>query len=353
MRKTPTQQFLAAATLVIGASLVLGACGSASSTAADTTKAASPVTDAPVEAATTEAAPTPSTAAPETTAPAAESESKGFSDKDREEMRAAMKAGGTDDATADCALAALEKEFSPEELQIIVKADGQATAPSAELEERAKNAVLGCAFGAPTSAAADPAASDPVAADPAVAVPTEDPVVSDSTETTIAAAAVSVGAVTPAAGSPVTQTGSKSVPIPVGTTVAMVSKFDLTINKYTGNATGEMLEANSFNDKPPAGQRYAMVNVTVTNRDTKTDKRIPGYNLTLNAISKSGKTYESTDCVATPPKLLDAYTDLFTGSSLSGNICFLIADADADGLVLYTDQLDEQYNASTYYFELS
>jgi hypothetical protein len=343
MRKTPTQQFLAAATLVIGASLVLGACGSASSTAADTTKAATPVTDAPVEAATTEAAPTPSTAAPETTAPVAESESKGFSDKDREEMRAAMKAGGMDDATADCALAALEKEFSPEELQIIVKADGQATAPSAELEERVKNAVLGCAFGAPTSAAADPAA----------AVPTEDPVVSDSAETTIAAAAVSVGAVTPAAGSPVTQTGSKSAPIPVGTTVAMVSKFDLTINKYTGNATGEMLEANSFNDKPPAGQRYAMVNVTVTNRDTKTDKRTPGYNLTLNAISKSGKTYESTDCVATPPKLLDAYTDLFTGSSLSGNICFLIADADADGLVLYTDQLDEQYNASTYYFELS
>jgi hypothetical protein len=110
--------------------------------------------------------------------------------------------------------------------------------------------------------------------------------------------------------------------------------------------------ANEYNDPAPAGSQYVLVTFTVTNNGTE-DKRTPAYDLFPKAVSATGKSYEASSCLATLSNPIPYFDDVFAGSTVSGDVCFIVAGGDAAGLTMYFDIIDESFEKSTYYFKLS
>jgi hypothetical protein len=234
-------------------------------------------------------------------------------------MLASVKSGGAPDDMAVCATDGLAKSLTRDEFIAVSKAKKEEDVPK-ELAEKANAIVLECALGSTDASTVAPA----------------------STETTVAAAAQTAAQTA----------GTKAAPFAPKTVAALPNGYDVSVNSYTPAASALVASANEFNDKPAPGSQYVLVNLTVKNTGGDSDKRIPGYDLNLKAISKSGKSYESANCNAVTPEPLDKASDLFKGSSISGNVCFVVSDADSSGLVMYVDATLPDYSSVTYYFNL-
>lgn len=61
------------------------------------------------------------------------------------------------------------------------------------------------------------------------------------------------------------ENGSKDHPASLGSTLSS-KDWDVVVNSFNSNATDEVLEANSFNDEPSAGNTYAVVNLRLRTR---------------------------------------------------------------------------------------
>jgi hypothetical protein len=241
---------------------------------------------------------------------------KGITDDERAAMLKSVKSGGASDEIAECVTDGLAKGLSRDEFNAVTKAKKQEDVPK-PVADKANTIAMDCAL----STADAPA----VAAAPA--------------ETTIAAPAQSVG--------------TRSAPVALGTAATLDNNYEITVNSYTPNSSAAVAAMNEFSEKPAPGMQYVLMNMKVTNNGGETDKRIPGYDLPIKALSVSGKAYENSDCLAATPEPLDRFVDLFKGKSIEGNVCFLIADADATGLQMYIDVTTKDYSTLTYYFNLA
>jgi Domain of unknown function (DUF4352) len=311
-------------TLTLLVTAALTACGSStakpeSTTAATTVAAASaesPVPDS-TPAETKPAETKPADSKPPVTKPAEVAASdKGITKEEREAMLASVKSGGAPEDVAICVTDGLAKGLTRDEFNAVTKAKKEEDVPKA-VAEKANSIAMECALGSSDASTVAPAAPD----------------------TTIAA---------------ITQTvGTKAEPVAMKTPTALPNGYEVTVNSFTPAATSAVLAANEFNDKPPAGTQFVLMNVTVTNNGGDTDKRIPAFDLPVKAVSKSGKTYESNGCITVLPDPLNWGTDLFKGSSVTGNLCLIVDDADAAGLTMYIDAFLPDYTSATYYFTLA
>jgi hypothetical protein len=239
---------------------------------------------------------------------------------DRTLLVKAILTGGVSQALADCIADGLEGKLSRADYLLIAKAKRDAKLPE-NLNSIAEDVAIGCAT---KDAGLTPASTE--AAPATTAAPT----------TTLVKQTV----------------GTKSSPVPLGTKVTLPKQYDFVVNAYTPAADELVKAASEYNDEAPAGSQYVLVTFTVTNNGTE-DKRTPAYDLFPKAVSASGKSYEASSCNPTLSNPIPYYNDVFKGSTVSGDVCFIVAGGDAAGLTMYFDIIDENFDKTTYYFKLS
>lgn len=132
-------------------------------------------------------------------------------------------------------------------------------------------------------------------------------------------------------------TGTKSNPANIGETFT-TSDWQVVVNGFTRNATAEVMAANPFNDAPPAGSQYALVNVTATYIGD--DSGLADF-ISAAWVTESGNVIESYDHSAVVPNPLEG--ELYTGAAATGNIEISVPEGDRGALRLGIGFLDEVF----------
>jgi hypothetical protein len=137
----------------------------------------------------------------------------------------------------------------------------------------------------------------------------------------------------PATASPSADAGTRDNPTPIGTPADIGDGWTLTVNQVTLDATALVAGENSFNDPPPEGSVYVMVNITTAYNGPE-DKALDFF--TVSGVTSSNVELNSYDSFVVPPDSYDSLAEVFAGGSKSGNIVFTVPAAEVQSLVLYT-----------------
>lgn len=155
------------------------------------------------------------------------------------------------------------------------------------------------AFGSDTSVDSDSAADAP-----AVEIPADEP--------------------TDASG----EVGTRDNPAALGATITG-KDFDVVINGIQFNQNDAVLAANTFNQEPPAGTAYAVVNATITYKGE--DSGFAAY-VGIDFVTAAGNVVNSSDTFAVAPDPAFGLDELYKGASSTGNVVLAIP-TDGAGLI--------------------
>lgn len=117
-------------------------------------------------------------------------------------------------------------------------------------------------------------------------------------------------------------------PIAVGTATDVGEGWTLTVNGLNPDAAGT-LAVNEFNDPPPAGSAFVLVDVTLqyegeeSGSPTIIDFHVAGDS---NVAGRVGSCSQSWDGE------LDRFSEVFGGGTLSGELCFEVPESDLDSI---------------------
>lgn len=132
---------------------------------------------------------------------------------------------------------------------------------------------------------------------------------------------------------PEPEVGSLESPLPVGYVATMLDSlgneiYEVSVKLIDGNANKAIADANMFNDAPPPGMKYVIVQFTFTS--LQDDQPImPGVEaFSYQLATPDGKVYKSATVVA-PGESVSGAPDLYKGQSFTGNEVYL-APEDAD-----------------------
>ena len=123
----------------------------------------------------------------------------------------------------------------------------------------------------------------------------------------------------------IAQAGTRENPHPLGTTVSN-DDWSVTVNSWTPAATKAVLAENQFNEKPAAGQEYALVNYTVTRLGEEAAS--PMFDVRVDYVSASGNVFET---FAVAPDAIEEQ-ELFKGAKTTGNKAIIVPSGD-DGRI--------------------
>ena len=108
--------------------------------------------------------------------------------------------------------------------------------------------------------------------------------------------------------------GSRQNPAKIGATLTG-KDWTVVVNKFTPDATEQVMAENEFNDEPKAGQEYALVNLTVTYTGDGSDF---AEFISVAFVGDDGKTYNQSDSMAVAPDALEG--ELYKGGTATGNV---------------------------------
>ena len=129
-------------------------------------------------------------------------------------------------------------------------------------------------------------------------------------------------------------TDSRLSPTPLGETVDIGGGWSLRVNGMISDQTPAVLNENMFNDAPPTGYIFAIVNVTLTNVGDQMDT---AFWVSTAVVGESNVEFNKSGCGVIPSPL-DTFADVFPGGSVTGNVCFALPSGELEGgLVLYSD----------------
>lgn len=131
--------------------------------------------------------------------------------------------------------------------------------------------------------------------------------------------------------------GSRTNPIALHKMVAIpsASGWKVRVNSSTPNGTSAVMAANEFNSKPAAGHQFFIINVTESYSGKGQSNALEG--LTLDALGRSNVAYDSSDDCGVVPDSISDTAQVFTGGSITGNICFSVKSSDAASLLLLAE----------------
>jgi len=144
--------------------------------------------------------------------------------------------------------------------------------------------------------------------------------------------------------------GSKAAPVPLGHTFDLGNSWSIKVVGVTANATSQVLAANQFNTAPPAGYQDFMVTVQAAYSGSGSSNWFHDnssfYSVGASAV---GYTTFDNDC-GVAPNAFPEFTDVFTGGTVTGNVCWQIKSSDATSLIMYVKpgilgQYPEEYFA--------
>jgi hypothetical protein len=129
--------------------------------------------------------------------------------------------------------------------------------------------------------------------------------------------------------------GTRENPFALGTPLVSDSGVEIVVNSVDFDAGAAIAAENMFNDPAPAGMRYALVNLSITN--TSDEPIDTGFEISVSMIGSANRLYDFSNgyCSAVIPNSLSDGGQLFTGGSFTGNECLLVPEAEVvDGSLL-------------------
>jgi hypothetical protein len=134
--------------------------------------------------------------------------------------------------------------------------------------------------------------------------------------------------------------GARDNPLPIGSTISG-QEFDVVVNSVTLNATEEVMAANEFNDPPPDGWAWAVVNVSITYTGQDSDSVVW---VTVAYVLTGGEVVNSYDYLTVAPEPeLDSFAELYTGGTATGNVAIAVPIDDAGLLRVTPGVFDTAY----------
>jgi hypothetical protein len=140
--------------------------------------------------------------------------------------------------------------------------------------------------------------------------------------------------------------GDRLNPYSLATTATLdeyPGNWRLKVNSATINADSEVeavpdpYGGGPANGPPPAGAQYTLVNVSATYVGGGSDS-LSGFLSNVQAEGAGNAVYRRS-CIPPSPDLSDAPDQVFSGTTVTGNLCFTIASNDAATLMLRVDTL--------------
>ena len=119
-------------------------------------------------------------------------------------------------------------------------------------------------------------------------------------------------------------------PIVIGTPTDIGEGWQITITSPARDLTGEVLAAGEFNDPPPDGFRYVGFDVSL---EFGEDRTANGFEVDVGVVGDSNVALR--DECGDNPDPLDLFTDVFSGASISGSVCFVTPVDDIGTLVAF------------------
>ena len=117
--------------------------------------------------------------------------------------------------------------------------------------------------------------------------------------------------------------GSRDNPAAIGDVLG-TGDWKVVVNSFNRNATDQVMAANMFNDLPPAGSQYALVNLTATYVG---DESGHADFLSVSFVTDGGNVIRSYDNMAVTPEPLEG--ELYTGASATGNVSLAIPEGES------------------------
>jgi hypothetical protein len=108
--------------------------------------------------------------------------------------------------------------------------------------------------------------------------------------------------------------------------------FDVTVERVVPDATAVIAAHDPANGTAPPGSRFALVTLGATYHaglEKQTGSVFAHLDATL--LGASGQPVEDSGCGVEVPQALDQFADLGDGGSISGNLCFVLPDTEANG----------------------
>lgn len=152
-------------------------------------------------------------------------------------------------------------------------------------------------------------------------------------------------------GAPPTTASSKATPIPIGTAKEVAKGWTVKVNSANLDADALLAAGNQFN-KPKAGEKFVLINVTVTNAGDKPEA--PYTSLKLSYLPPSGIAVDGLlSCVLSVSDEIDTTAQMQPGAVATGNLCFSVKIADIpNGLLLGEPQFTMDENKDQQFFAL-
>jgi hypothetical protein len=141
---------------------------------------------------------------------------------------------------------------------------------------------------------------------------------------------------------------SRETALSIGTSADVSGSWRVSVVSVTPDATAAVLAENQFNDPPAAGRQFFIARVSATYLGPGSARFDGSYR--LRAVGPSAVSYSTfqDSCGVIPDPLPDP--DVFSGGTVTGNVCWSVTTADAARLVMFDSPL--AFNAQRYYWKL-
>jgi hypothetical protein len=134
--------------------------------------------------------------------------------------------------------------------------------------------------------------------------------------------------------------GTKDTPLAIGETATLRDTdngdIDVTVNGFVADAGAAITAENRFNQAPPAGHQYMLVNVTMTYHAGAKRQSVHGVGIaaSMSAFGTSAVELDDFSCNVVVPQRLNAFAEVLDGGTVTGNECVLAPAGDAAGPLL-------------------
>ena len=132
--------------------------------------------------------------------------------------------------------------------------------------------------------------------------------------------------------------GTRSNPVPSGTTFPLGNGWSIKVDSIIPDATATVMAENQFNDAPAPGGQFFIATVTVTNVSSG-DSRFRDPDLrSVGSLNTPYTTYTNS-CGVIPNSFLFAGAEAFPGGSLTRNVCWQVSTGEAGNLQMFYEPL--------------
>ena len=140
--------------------------------------------------------------------------------------------------------------------------------------------------------------------------------------------------------------------VPVGK-AGNLPNWSLRVLAVDTDAWDAIKEENQFNDPPNDGHKFVTVRLEVQYTGPGESPDLV-WDLTPKAVGVSRVGYDDGffNCGVIPDSLKDQPRELFTGGTVSGNVCFEVREKDLSSLLLYVDESGGLFTAATVWMDL-